>query len=86
MKNQFVIAPTYTVGINYLRSAGKNPREWKIIAFECPDSIEMIRGIRGGIAEDVVTAPTANVIARERLEEIRHYLKIAEVEIKAVHY
>lgn len=85
-KNQFVIAPTHRIAANYLRSIGRNPREWTIVAFEFPDAIQKVRGVRGGIAEDIVTAPIGGSRNYERLLEIRQYLEIAGVEIKPVHY
>lgn len=84
--NQFVIAPTYRIAEQYLRSKGRNPKEWTILAFEHLDVIQKVRGIRGGIAEDIVTAPIGNARSHERLQELRYYLEMAEVKTIPVSY
>jgi hypothetical protein len=85
-QNQFVIAPTYTIATNYIRSKNRNPREWKIIAYEDLSSIARVRGVRGGIAEDIVSAEPGSTNGYQRLLEIRKYLEMFDVEIKPVHY
>lgn len=82
MTAKFLIAPTYVLGTNYLRSLNRNPREWRILTGRFED-IQKIRGLTEAEIEYISSSAYINF---RHLEELLSAIEHRALTVKEVHY